>query len=921
MYPVSSWHTPSSTDDGLYEEFGPRASQLLIKIYSDYTAELNAFKNKEFDIMDWTLEPIDYQWFETNDPDHSQYGTAFYNEYDLFEYEMNCQVLPTSIISVRQAFAHMVDKQYFIDTWLPGAAIKVDSVLGSTPNWYNPACTDRYNLQPRTTMTPVPDDPSDWEAAYNLLVSDLGEPILDPEDPNYYTWTWPSPFPTPDPTGTYPPVANGHLLMYYRGRPRPQATSATFFKDCCETAMPAILPTLGLPKARLHVDLYIVPLSIVQVMGYYRYHLYNGGWSLSRDPDFLQFYTTALIAKPAEYGNNYVMYSNPAYDNEVNLMLMANSVGNSTNPCDALYHAYLAQDIMENDEPVIPMWTFSGYKAYLANWRGVVNQVGFGTNSWWTFLNAHKLGSEGGDVIRYGWAGDLLSLNVISAQWLWDWDVLNRIYDTLITYSPYDETQDLPYLAKSWEFGTWQLPWSGTGTKITFHLREDVWWQDVPYKGRSTITYDNGHEIDGPFTNMPLTPIDVAFSLEYVRDIYDSWHAWMISPLDHVSVNLDLWSSLWRSPVNGLMYNETKPEWYTADVDYGIPWQYDFIEHDPTLDSETITVYVDYFMPWQILHWIGGIPITPYHIWRNILQSTALSVDTWANDIVYGTGPWILFSRTSGVEMTLIPYTTGQTYRGITLERSYFYQPVRPPEDEDDGEGINGITAWFRNELHNYGNTALNVSVYFDYDFEYWNDTAWTSIPGLPSGTTAAQTVTIAPGTTVRIGEPSVAKIPSGIKWGDYIRIHDSLHWTYVTPSPPVWQAFTGCYGDFTGTTPEATAYWSEVVHYHPGDFAGKTPAPPSGGYWSEPYLAANGVVSIGDVGPITAHWQKTIPPNNANVEYPALSYDIGINDNSGITKRADMDGNNVIAVGDVGLITANWQHTWTHNPPLPIIP
>ena len=99
VVPVSSWHTPSSTDDGLFEEFGPRPSQLLIKIYTDYTSELGGFMNKEIDIMDRVLEPMDYIWFETNDPYNEQYATAFYTEFGTYQYDINCQVLPTSEIS------------------------------------------------------------------------------------------------------------------------------------------------------------------------------------------------------------------------------------------------------------------------------------------------------------------------------------------------------------------------------------------------------------------------------------------------------------------------------------------------------------------------------------------------------------------------------------------------------------------------------------------------------------------------------------------------------------------------------------------------------------------------------------------------------------------------------------------------------
>ena len=143
LIPMSAFafHTPSSTDNNQYEQFGPRPSTMVINIYTDYASELAGFKNKEFDVMDWALDPVDYQWFETNDPNHAQYSTAFEAEFGLYEYDTQDQVLPTSIVSFRQAVSYMLDKDYFIRVNLPNAAAKADSPIASITGWYNPALT------------------------------------------------------------------------------------------------------------------------------------------------------------------------------------------------------------------------------------------------------------------------------------------------------------------------------------------------------------------------------------------------------------------------------------------------------------------------------------------------------------------------------------------------------------------------------------------------------------------------------------------------------------------------------------------------------------------------------------------------------------------------------------------------------------
>jgi hypothetical protein len=880
-----AFHSPSSTDDHQYDQFGPRPSQLLITIYTDYAASLAGFKNKEFDVMDWGLNPIDYQWFEENDPNHAQYSTAFYAEFGLFEYDTQDQVLPTSIVSFRQAISYMLDKDYFIGVNLPNSAAKADSPIASITGWYNPALTDLYNIQPRTTMLPLPDDPADWLAAYQLLEQDLGTPFPDPESPGYYTWTWPSPFPTPDPMGLVGPVPDGHLLVFARSDSSPERLAqGQFLKDCLETALPAMTVALGLVPglgAKIHVDLNNVgrPVTSVTVMQEYWFHYYTGGWSLSRDPDFLQYYQTAQITKPLINAHNYPCYSNPNYDAEVDAMMSSSMIGSEFNPSDGKYHAYVAQQIFMSEAGIVPMWTYAGYKAVLANWRGVVNQIGFGLNSWWTFLNGHKVGSQCGDVIRYGWQGDLVSLNVIGATWLWDWEAMNKIYDSLIAVNPYNMAEDISYITNGWTISTWAGP-GGTDTMLSFNIRQDVWWQDVPFHDRTDKTFDHGTEIDGPFQNYQLTPIDVAFSFVYQRDNAGANAAYLMDNLDHVEMN-PMWAALWP-------YNCAVPEWFNT----GHPedWQRNFVQYDSSLASNQIVVKLSTFMPWLGLHRIGGVPLIPMHIWRAIPMIGSESIDTWGNDIVYGTGPYILLTRNPGVSMVMIPYIAGASYRGVTTQNSYFYQPIRPtptPSICPIYKGINGYSLYYGAILTNFDHLhGYSIVFYFSFDIYIWTGTAWSLVS---EGITLPKLTTISAGGTV-YAEDEVYLLPSTgpnkVQWGTLIEISFDFHWSYLYDA-----TLTGNVNLFADT---------EII-VHPGDVAGYTPTPAAGGYWPTPHIAADGKCDIKDVSVIGANWQATVDPSTFVIK----------NDANNARRRADINNDLKIDIKDVSIIGANWQKTW----------
>jgi len=332
------------------------------------------------------------------------------------------------------------------------------------------------------------------------------------------------------------------------------------------------------------------------------------------------------------------------------------------------------------------------------------------------------------------------------------------------------------------------------------------------------------------------------------------------------------------------------------------------------------------YMPWLALHWVGGIPIIPMHIWKWIPQNVALNVDTWLYDIVYGTGPWILLDRTPGVSMTMIPFYQGQTYRGITLQRSYFYSPVRGTPSSDEEAYINGYMLPQYQMIKNVDpQRSYTIRYRFDIDFVWWNNTAgeWQRWKGQTGENyTAWTTITVNPGEVKKVW--GTFPLPKTIPWCTTIMIHDSFHIEYVAPSP-IYLIGRSCptAGDYNnpylGHTRRyySDAYLSppcgndpEFFHVHPGDIAGKSPAPPPGGLYDPYYLAADGTCNINDVSIIGAHWQHNLPPGPGPYAH-AGTYEYDVNDAAGWCRRADINGDNKVNIGDVAIIGVNWQKKW----------
>jgi len=135
IFPITAWdYTDGTPPDPKFEQFGPRANNLLINLYFDAETEWDALEAGEIDLTDWALTETYYNRF-TTPPQSGYIDSMFYGaEFGLILLDINWnnnQFLcnpqdpaypnplypnnPFEHAEARQAIWHLHDKP----TWLP----------------------------------------------------------------------------------------------------------------------------------------------------------------------------------------------------------------------------------------------------------------------------------------------------------------------------------------------------------------------------------------------------------------------------------------------------------------------------------------------------------------------------------------------------------------------------------------------------------------------------------------------------------------------------------------------------------------------------------------------------------------------------------------------------------------------------------
>lgn len=571
---------------------GPRIDELLCKIYMGSAAEFAAFEASDIDLVDsplgkaevdkWSMPP--YSDTIILDPFR---GLGMY-EFDINNNQTialsypNLQS-PTYDLNFRHAIAHLVDKPYIINAYVGGYGAQLESPFMPWLRWYDPTMTT-HAYDPYMTCQILNDN--GWRSSPDPnVVTDVHFPA-----------TWPVIPGGPNVAGSNlkdvlvngPHGASDPGLIFYRRsdhQPRSLAGDLLIYGDATNKG----LESIGIPCDDNNV---VSSVSYNPVTVQKNFHIYTGGWSFGSDPDYAcDIWSSWSMNWGTEFAANYDNIQDPVWNSAVQNIKYARNLDDAETAAHAACQRFGEQVLF------IPIWTTVGYMAHKTAWHAL-NADPYGVSSWWNLYctNNPAIGVTGGQL-RWGFASDINQLNVIYSNTARDWQILDKIYDTLTTFNPLNSATDMPWMASGWTIGTWTNPDTGmTASKINFTLRTDIKWIN-PLTGT---------------VNSAVTPEDVKFSFQYVYD--------------HVGWNYASVADLFRNPDGALKIE---------------------------ISGNTITFYETIQSVWTF-HWLGGLPIIPKTVYEGIADPHGFTPGGLPlATVLVGSGAFYFQSYTTGISALL----------------------------------------------------------------------------------------------------------------------------------------------------------------------------------------------------------------------------------------------------------------------------
>jgi hypothetical protein len=353
--------------------------------------------------------------------------------------------------------------------------------------------------------------------------------------------------------------------------------------------------------------------------------LYTGGYSLSSTPDHLysllhsQFASNICGGMTAGYPNDYRFYCSPSYDGRASA---AEFSGGLTQAISLFSDAALIMHRTVSSIPVfsryeqfaaLNAWSSQGtttpQRSSLVAGTGTGFQAG-SVGGFWSLLNmrcnngytpvnaAFKCGGGTPGLIRRGESQDTSNLSPFQATTVWEFDVVNSVFDTMLQSNPLTGGAGLQLIdwmttSHSSSFNPTEV--SCIGTKCVNGTTTQVW------RLRNDLKFHDGHSV---------TSSDVVFSIIALRDVP---------------------SAIFQPNV--------------ANVASAI-----------ALDGATIQVKLVHQSPFYGAN-LGSIPILPKHIWGVLCGSPIgapgnkcadRTFDPLASGVMIGSGPFVCNNIISG---------------------------------------------------------------------------------------------------------------------------------------------------------------------------------------------------------------------------------------------------------------------------------
>ena len=477
---------------------GPRMDNLILRYYADVEATYAALKAGEIDAIGYEITSdlftnaiTDLNIAQGSVGDLGKYEFDIYNNYTAAP--SGSLRSPTNYLEFRRALAFATPKTFIITTSCGGFANRIDQPLAYMhKSWRNQS----YWYEDGT----YPYEYNSLQAAAKL---DAAGFVVGTDVNTYYDASYPG------------------SVEYLRIHPDTGVTMPDL-KICARSddlrrldagdQLTANMRKLGVPVNELREDM---SQLYDQVMGDFNYHVYTGGWSLSRFPPGYgySFYHSDFHIP---YGQNYItgyqadgvtpMY--PYLDS-----LLYDAAFPASYADSQTKHRKALGEIVEQCI-TIELFSASSYWAWSTELKGVVNGEGVGIENGYTFMNAYKVG---GGAIRYGIKSPPSAMNQMFSSWFYDYQGLDRmaLYSG-IDVPPYDLSVDQTGYITSWTTDTWFDPDTNeTNAKISQTYRSDAWFVEPQTGNRLENVNMTNHyaslwyifQVDGAWFNPSVVDI------------------------------------------------------------------------------------------------------------------------------------------------------------------------------------------------------------------------------------------------------------------------------------------------------------------------------------------------------------------------------------------------------------------------------
>ena len=434
-------------DIGEWEPYGPHIDEVFFSIILSPDPQKIALKNGEVQMMPDLIRPIDIEEL-AEDQNIKLYMTPGLH---MFYLCFNMRREPFDDVNFRKAVAYITEKEEITRTIFRGYVAPLDTfVPPAQGEWYNPNVpTYSFNIEKAEQILD--------EAGY-VLDSDAGRRI----NPK-----------------TGKPLRDLILLTpTYEVAP----TSAEIGRLISEKAN-----EIGLPFVHTPMDF---PVMIRKTGNERNFDMYVMAWGLGRFPTHLYTLFHSKFDIPGAQNMPGI------HDKELDNILEELWYGIKKDEVKKAAHE--AQRMLSEILPYVPIYSRFHIYAFSADWEGIINMPGFGAghhNNGWTWLNIHHKDKTLGGVFNRVLSEKLDALNPLISTSAYEQDVLSLIFSGLLTINP-ETMEDMPWMATDWEIKKWEYEEGKNGSIITFHLLENITWQD----------------------GKPFTSEDVKFCIEYIKD-------------------------------------------------------------------------------------------------------------------------------------------------------------------------------------------------------------------------------------------------------------------------------------------------------------------------------------------------------------------------------------------------------------------